>query len=131
MNRTELIVNLQRSRKMRVWDSFKEEMVYNPYRVEDDGGWVYNATHEDFVSGNYDMCIPMDWTSKKDKNGVDIYEGDICELDNGTGFIVTFSSGCYWADYGDLGKDFLFTVLKEYSCKVIGNIFENPELIEQ
>lgn len=138
MDRTNLIMNLQRSRKMRVWDSGKEAMIYDPYRVEDDGGWIYYATHEDFVAGNYEMCIPMDWTGTPDKNGVDIYEGDICELKNielgdviFQRFVVTFLDGCYFADDGDFGKILLFTVLKDYSCKVIGNIFENSELIEE
>lgn len=133
MNRTELIVNLQRSRKMRVWDSFKKEMVYNPYRVEDDGGWEYYTSREDFIAGNFDMCIPMDWTGKKDKNGVDIYEGDICELMNMPSWrgVVSYQDGCYLYVAKSSIADYLFKVLEEYSCKVIGNIFENPELIEQ
>lgn len=133
MNRTELIVNLQRPRKQRAYISMQERIIYEPFLIVDDGGWLCYETKEDFQSGNYQMCIPMDWAGKKDKNGVDVYEGDICELNNMPGWrgVVSSHNGCYLYVAKSSIADYLFKVLKEYSCKVIGNIFENPELIEQ
>jgi uncharacterized phage protein (TIGR01671 family) len=62
----------------------------------------------------------MQFTGLKDKNGVDIYEGDILNVQyNYYGNqIVKFDNGKY-----NISKFLL------EKCQVIGNIYENPELI--
>lgn len=110
------------------------------------GEWLFFALN-DFVDsglfGDYSdhldlSCVDLDtvglFTTLHDKNGKEIYEGDIVRLEKG---IVTemaeivFQEGCFvleckhWYWSGEC--------LREHydECEVIGNIYENPELLEE
>lgn len=80
---------------------------------------------------NYDL---MEYTGKKDEDGKDVYEGDICAihydpLEYDVICEVIFEDGGFkfkeWYTNGEhLGID-------EATCKVLGNIYENPEFLEK
>ncbi|MBG9837932.1 MULTISPECIES: YopX family protein [Bacillus cereus group] len=76
----------------------------------------------------------MQYTGLKDKNGKEIYEGDIIRNDRGTILKVPFVDGAFYAEGTDaLSKQYVFSVLSDFSSwsEVVGNIYENPELLEE
>lgn len=71
-------------------------------------------------------------TGLKDKNGKEIYEGDICfESLNPAARepgIVTFYEGIFWLQYKNNSTQDLRSRMF-FDCEVFGNIYENPELL--
>ena len=80
-----------------------------------------------FALPSYEL---MQYTGLKDKNGKEIYEGDIM-IGFPTGnypALVAFVHGAfmvYWKAQGE----WLWLYRPLYEWKVIGNIYENPELV--
>ena len=71
------------------------------------------------------------YTGLKDKNGKEIYEGDILQIDDhvlGDFKVVWHNLG--WGIKRSVGYETL-AVHKSENCTVIGNIHDNPELLEE
>ena len=143
--------------KFRVWNKEKKYMVYPfaPNKTTSHGydsisfrSWKYwtitwygmPSHSEDYtsISVNWKNGILMLFTGLKDKNGKEIYEGDILSLDKIKVGFVEFSNGEFQLLIIDalslteemlqrLGKDYE-EMKKWYDMEVIGNIYENPEL---
>jgi len=100
------------------------------------GPGCYINVNNPYVQEN--NIILMVNTGLQDSLGQDIYEGDILEVEGGAGpffMAVKFENGCFVADAPWVDKGFLpelkYYIGKEFcTTRVIGNIYENPELVD-
>lgn len=74
----------------------------------------------------FDICVPEQFTGLLDKNGKEIYEGDIVSDFGGINGIVVFENGMFCIKW-DMQN---FYPLITETTDVIGNIHENPELMK-
>jgi uncharacterized phage protein (TIGR01671 family) len=78
----------------------------------------------------------MQYTGIKDKNGTEIYEGDILKDKKGRLAIVKWHGSfsafmCCFVSEENLYKKNKFLYLAYMNLEVIGNIYENRELLEE
>lgn len=86
-------------------------------------GITYMVLAEDLVL--------MQSTGLKDKNGKEIFEGDVVSIDTDEFdlLFVKYESGIYWLMDDEECVEHLSDYYKYVS--IVGNIYENPELLEE
>ena len=108
--------------------------VYNLDQLE----MIYFQLHDVPVPDRYLMqnrYQVQQFTGLLDKNEVEIYEGDIIEFAYTTEHTLVGYVGyselhaCFSVTTGDTVKDFISLADHRSSFNVIGNIYENPELL--
>lgn len=111
--------------KFRVW---LHDRGYMETAHFDDGKWVSTDGIFSLEVGENDFI--EQYTGLKDKNGKEIYGGDI--LDDGEGHIgkVLYNEriASFAYEWGNCGSTFMGLYTSD--MKVIGNVHENPELLE-
>lgn len=123
---------MSREIKFRAWDTDYEKMLEvasinycnnAPTLIE----CISKEDSDFYLLENLDRIVIMQYTGLKDKNDNEVYEGDIVNVwwNNGHNYPiksqVEYREGCFYAGYMlNLCKDML---------EVIGNIYENPELL--
>lgn len=126
-----------RELKFRAWDSKKSKMLFIgefPLYHEEDNG--LHSGKEDNSGDWYNLSL-MQFTGLKDKNGKEIYEGDILYNDFNAKGIVKFINGMfvvyfvYEESVCSKDNDKMTTRLISVNSitRIIGNIHENPELL--
>ena len=120
---------MSREIKFRAFDKWNKKITFDLY---DEPGDIQVTNINGFLSDNSQYEF-MQFTGLIDKNGVEIYEGDILELNNCGLLIVCFYKGEFklqkLAEYHK--KRNLYASISYLEFSVLrGNIYENPNLLQ-
>lgn len=141
--------------KFRVWSKDEKIMrdvssIYLPLNSPSDKAITFYNKQEDIYEWVYDYEL-MQYTGLKDENEKEIYTGDIVEINNHK-YSITFEIGSFmlvrcsnetdmYIEFDNCWNDDVYPLSQFYwdsnaeenvleNCEVIGNIYENPEMLE-
>lgn len=149
---------MNRTRKFKVWDNETKAWVHDwpgsrrMHLLDVETGVYFDdldiSNGEANQERNKERYNVLDYTAMHDKNGKEISEGDILsvrgfddwfdELGHDYNVVVVFNCGGFftktWKVIHDTTSEFMGQPLWKHvedGCEVIGNIFENSELLEE
>ena len=118
--------------KFRAWDNWRKKMsVVDRIYIDTKGVRLYDDFGE-YWRDFRDVGL-MQSTGLKDKNGKEIFEGDILKSNK---YItsVFYERGAYCVKFSRTPNTTVtmnvISFIEKYKTKIIGNIYENPELLE-
>lgn len=130
--------------KFRAWVILENKMYMNVQRAYDTLGKIdpediWRSFDDVVKESESGKIVLMQYTGLKDKNGKEIYEGDLVNNHDNEIRVVEYSNGAYWlvgrSKDGqvivDMFEPFILSgeVISAESMEVIGNIYENPQLL--
>ena len=119
-----------REHRYRAWDSYQKKM-YSWDEIGEMNSHGYLSLWNALI-GMTEHITMMDSTGLKDKNGIEIYESDYVATHDGV-YLIEYDCNelRYYLvrDEGGMTKKYPWYSGK-YELKVIGNIYENPELLK-
>jgi len=118
--------------KFRAWDERRNEMEYEGFSITAEGIAYYTGNYREEMGGFKESDILMQYTGLKDKNGREIYEGDIFRFEDGSGLGVIFYSellAAYMWHPTDHDETMSTLLPESEIMEVVGNIYENGDLL--
>lgn len=116
-----------RTIKFRAWQTNYKQMYEHPFGYIE---FYKDNNVVGFDDGDLrlegDDVVLMQYTGLKDRNSKEIYEGDIVNFEGITNYEIKFIRGGFAVDFKD-GHRYLGQFANP---EIIGNIYENPELLE-
>lgn len=122
--------------KFRAWDKEKNKFVQDVDGVSLDGQ-ILDLWMSEHGIGNRDRdVVLMQYTGLKDKNGKEVYEGDVLSTNLTSPdaikfvYVKCFSGGEYVFKATTENYSTSWRELCNLDVEVIGNIYSNPELLK-
>ncbi|MDW8637053.1 YopX family protein [Streptococcus suis] len=126
------------TQKFRAWDKASHAWRHDIYIGLDGLAKDLSRTGEEPFELPLDDVIIMQSTGLFDKNGKEIFEGDVVVVHDE---LIEFGPGVYevvysqdnlaWTFYDKENHDFCYILTCTWDeLEIIGNIYENPELVE-
>lgn len=130
-------LKLIKEQRFRAWDKLRKRMS-TVDRIYFDTEGVQLRYDSGLYWRDFRNVALMQSTGLKDKNGKEIFEGDVAVMDGWRRQVVTFGTQEVEEEFGSvriyrgfnlyLGGGYPNAVMSEF--EVVGNIYENPELME-
>jgi len=118
--------------KFRAWDKAIKKIINNINLLNIDFGIFFYGNIDEYIE--LVECKIMQYTGLKDKNGKEIYEGDIIKAIDYSpqNYQIKFIEGGFCATNKNLIPIDINHFYPSTGCivEIIGNIYENPELLE-
>ena len=134
---------MNREIKFRAWDDHKKQMFnVGVLGIFDNCSWQHSFSYLHNTQewyGEEGMVIDpilMQYTGMKDKNGKEIFEGDILQWTSSNPFSlgeirkiqVSYVQAQYWGQGRNLGV-YLAELLSNEKCEIVGNIYEDGSVL--
>lgn len=119
--------------KFRAWNKKLKKMFKIGQITIEKGSWNYEPENREYIGMSLQYqpsLVLMQYTGLQDRNGKEIYEGDIIKISGHTEFksIVKWENYCW-----KCGEKSLYNIstIDWANIETIGNIYENKELLEE
>ncbi|WP_369355691.1 YopX family protein [Lysinibacillus capsici] len=121
---------MSREMKFRVWSNHTKKMFDDGFYISQNGDLFQNDSLDYKSKDSFEV---MRYTGFKDSKGNEIYEGDIVKISDHPfqGSIdINGNYEVYYNEYTELSCGGWYLFRMKHYAEVIGNKFENPELLK-